>query len=369
MSAGKGFWTNLRRSDPNTHKLAIQYQRSLRRLTKAELDLGFLRKCKESEVYPKFVRWRNINQLRRKKKQHRFHKLLLNEAINEKNANISNLQKVNSQLKAEIFGNITWMKAKLIIFSTNRLLYREKNKISQRHAKKFQRLMDMKTAADKLENNPNEVIVNLSGQKLTPEQTEVLILGLRHGLATRPNSLEMMAVSEDIYDQLDKKNIWKEGLFVKDKVKNSLRSFTYNCLDLDLKEYFVDRKRIRILADMTKTLSILKPDKGNGIVVLKRSDYVTSLKSIFENKTKFTRLTNDPTFTRLNTLQNYLLTLRNRNEISESEFNFMRLKAASLGRAAYQKHTNNFLIFRLFDQSLIPLLHCIIMLENFSRRY
>ena len=142
----------------------------------------------------------------------------------------------------------------------------------------------------------------------------------------------MMAVSEDIYDQLDKKNIWKEGLFVKDKVKNNLRSFTYNCLDLDLKEYIVDRKRIRILADMTKTLSILKPDKGNGIVVLKRSDYVTSLKSIFENKSKFTRLTNDPTSTRLNTLQNYLLTLRYRNEISESEFNFMRPKAASLGR-------------------------------------
>lgn len=98
----------------------------------------------------------------------------------------------------------------------------------------------------------------------------------------------------------------------------------YNCLDLDLKEYFVDRKRIRILADMTKTLSILKPDKGNGIVVLKRSNYVTSLKSIFENKTKFTRLTNDPTSTRLNTLQNYLLTLRNRNEISESAAGFGR---------------------------------------------
>ena len=119
---------------------------------------------------------------------------------------------------------------------------------------------------------------------------------------------------------------------MKDKVKNSLRSFTYNCLELDLKEYFVDRERIRILAEITKTLSVLKPDKGKGTVVLKRSDYVTSLKSIFEKKTKFTKF-NDPTSTRLNTLQNYLLTLRNRNEISESEFNFMRPKAASLGRA------------------------------------
>ena len=66
------------------------------------------------------------------------------------------------------------------------------------------------------------LIVNLSGQILTPEQTEVLILGLRDGLATRPNSLEMMGVSEDIYDQLDKKNISKECLFMKDKVKYSI---------------------------------------------------------------------------------------------------------------------------------------------------
>ena len=101
----------------------------------------------------------------------------------------------------------------------------------------------MKTVAEKLKLNPNEVIINLSGQELTSQQVEILKLGLRHGLETRPNSLEMMAVSEDLFDQLDRLNCWKEGFFVQDKVKNSLRSFTYNCLDLDLimKEYFIDR--------------------------------------------------------------------------------------------------------------------------------
>ena len=232
LSAGKGFWTNLRKSDPDTHKLAVQYQRSLHRLTKAELDLDFLRKCKKSDVYPKFVRWKNINQLRKKIKQRSFHKLLLNDAINERNTNIQRLRKVTSELKATILQTTTWMKAKLIIFSVNRLMNQEKKKIGQRHSNKLQRLLDMKSVAEKLETNPNETIVNLSGLELTSDQVEVLRLGLRHGLATRPNSLEMMAVAEDIYDQIDRKKIWKEGFFVKDRTKNSLRSFTYNCLDL-----------------------------------------------------------------------------------------------------------------------------------------
>ena len=133
------------------------------------------------------------------------------------------------------------MKAKLIIFSINRLLDREKSKVDERHKKKFTRLLNMKRAADKLETNPNDVIVNLSGEQLSPDQIDILKLGLRHGLVTRPNSLEM-AISEDIYDQIDRKNIWKASFFAKDRAKNSLRSFTYNCLDLDLKQYFTDRK-------------------------------------------------------------------------------------------------------------------------------
>ena len=133
----KGFWTNLRKSDPGTHKLAVQYQRSWRRLSKAELDLTFLRDCKKAEVYPKFVRWKNINQVKKKNRRQKFHKLLLNEAINEKNTDINNLRHKTAQLKTAIFQNTTWMKAQLIVFSVNRLLRSEKTKVKRRHAKKL----------------------------------------------------------------------------------------------------------------------------------------------------------------------------------------------------------------------------------------
>ena len=104
-------------------------------------------------------------------------------------------------------------------------------------------------------------------------------------------------------------------------------------MDLDLKQYFTGRRRIRILSALSKDFAILKPDKGNGTVILNRSDYIKSLRTIFDHKSKFTRLNEDPTSARLNTLHNYLLTLRKRNEISESEFRFMRPKTASFGRA------------------------------------
>ena len=210
----------------------------------------------------------------KRKKQQRIHKLLLNDAINERNTNISQLRKTTDELKNAIFDKTTWMKARLIVFSVNRLLAGERKKTTTRHAHK---LLDMKTASERLETNPNEVIANLSGKPLTTEQIEILKLGLRHGLATRPNSLQKIAVSEDTYDQLEQKQIWK-GFFTTERVKNALRSFTYNCLDLDLKQYFTDHKRMRILSALSKDFAILKPDKGNGIVILNRSDYTKSLR-------------------------------------------------------------------------------------------
>ena len=179
LSAGKSFWTNLRNSDPTTHKLAIQYQRSLRRLTKAELDLAFLRRCKESDVYPKFIRWRNIKRMKRKTRQHRIHKLLLDDAISERNANMSLQRKTTDELKNAIFDKTTWMKARLIVFSVD-----------------SGKTLGHESGVSETRNEPEAV--NLSRKLLSTEQIQILKLGFRHGLATRANSIEMMAVSEDI---------------------------------------------------------------------------------------------------------------------------------------------------------------------------
>jgi hypothetical protein len=63
-----------------------------------------------------------------------------------------------------------------------------------------------------------------------------------------------------------------------------------------------ERKSEHLLTELSKDLSILKPDKGNGIVVMKRSDYLSSVTSLFSDSSRFKLLDTDPTPTRLNSL-------------------------------------------------------------------
>ena len=175
------------------------------------------------------------------------------------------------------------MKFRLICFSINRLLGNEKSKVTARHERKLNTLIELKQTADAIEENPNDTIINLSGRTLSPDEINVLKLGLRHGIATRPNQFEIMAVSEDVWDQISRLNKFKDGRHIQDKIKNSLRSFTYSCIDLDLCEFNTDSKKIKTLNELSKELSILKPDKGNGIVVMKRSDYISSVASLFSD--------------------------------------------------------------------------------------
>jgi hypothetical protein len=330
LSARRGYWSNLRKSDPNLHKQAVTYQRCIRRKQKAELDLAFLLECKKLNVYPKFIKWKNIDNLPMKSR-HKYHRLLLNDLIKNTNVRINNLTKQSDGLHVALFNSTTWMKAHFISFSINRLLKSEMSKVKARHNKKMDNLLALKNAIDGLQENPNNVILNLTGHNLSDEQIDVLKLGLRHGFATRPNELEMLSVAEDIWDQIARIDQFKEGNFVNDKLKNSSRSFTYNYLDL--KQFHIDSKRIRILKKLNTHFAILKPDKGNGIVLLNRSDYVHSLNSLFDNPQKFKRISNDLTSTRLSTLQSYLCTLLNRSEINETEYTLLRPTHAHFARA------------------------------------
>ena len=75
-------------------------------------------------------------------------------------------------------------------------------KIINRHKKKLNTLIELKRTADEIQDNPNETIINLTGQPLSPEQIDLLKLGLRYGLATQPNHMEIMSVFEDNCDQI-----------------------------------------------------------------------------------------------------------------------------------------------------------------------
>ena len=113
----------------------------------------------------------------------------------------------------------------------------------------------------------------------------------------------------------------------------TLQTLAFNLIDLYNQEVFKNKRKLQVIKELRKDTVVLKPDKGNGVVVIDLTDYYKSLDKLFSNKTKFKRLDADPTNTRLSILQSYLQKLFNRNEISEEVYQEIRRKNAKIARA------------------------------------
>ena len=68
-----------------------------------------------------------------------------------------------------------------------------------------------------------------------------------------------------------------------------------------------DLKKLKILKRLKKNkdIIILRPDKGNGVVVLHKVVYNNAISDLLSEDTKFTKLQSDPTLRREGQLQRY----------------------------------------------------------------
>ena len=72
-----------------------------------------------------------------------------------------------------------------------------------------------------------------------------------------------------------------------------------------------DLKKHRVLKELrsNKNIVILKPDKGNGVVILDRADYDQGILKIISDTSKFRTIKEDPTLQREGKLQRLLHTI------------------------------------------------------------
>ena len=86
-SGSSGFWKGFRTTDKALHTAVFFYQKSLRRLEKADPDINFLNKCKDKNAFAKFVRLRNVKHILLHIKNNLYQKNL-NNVIKERNNEI-----------------------------------------------------------------------------------------------------------------------------------------------------------------------------------------------------------------------------------------------------------------------------------------
>ena len=140
-----------------------------------------------------------------------------------------------------------------------------------------------------------------------------------------------MPYAEDICEQIDKSNICCNELYSKFKIKNSLRGLAFNMINFEDAYIFKDSKKIRILQQIFQNVAILKPHKGNCVVLFGKQDHNKLLEQLFKDQEKKI-LHKDPIITRMTTLVNYLKNLCSKKEFSKAEFNQMRPKNSKPAR-------------------------------------
>ena len=89
----------------------------------------------------------------------------------------------------------------------------------------------------------------------------------------------------------------------------------FSLIDLGEKQNFKDKKRLDIIKNLRKELVILKPDKGNGIVLLNANDYYNGVEKLFQDKLKFKQILEDPTPSCLTSVQRYLKKFNKRGKL------------------------------------------------------
>ena len=191
----------------------------------------------------------------------------------------SDLQKALSTL----YDSTTWTKHSLIKFSINRLISNKPVEIQIRHHRKFNNLIMEKRIQVGIHNNPRNIISNLTNVTLPNNKIEIFKYGLKHGLAIRQNESEMIVIMEDIYEQILQHNAIKNSYISNERLKTTMKAFTFNYLDIDDKSYISDSKFLKFLQELCEKFVILK---GQCIVLVNQRVYVNSMQTIFGDASK-----------------------------------------------------------------------------------
>jgi len=144
-------------------------------------------------------------------------------------------------------------------------------------------------------NDPEKVIFNFSSRILTSAEKSLLSKGLN--LAIPPKQLnygDFLQPFESLYKELLRTQSEIEHKNISDPISATMRDAAFECLNsYDPKlEQNLSKNEYQALQSLLKDENIViqKSDKGNSVVILNKSDYVTRMEALLADTSKFKQL-------------------------------------------------------------------------------
>ena len=257
---------------------------------KCILDKIFLCECRKNNLVPKFLRIKLCKTERNIKLYKNFQRTLLDNEIKTKTKDIIKLGKVVNQLQAELKQLCSFIDFSHFKSLVGELVSKKITTVKRVHERKLFHLGVVKTEGL----NPNNVVFNYSKLRLSERLTFLLSKGLNFAIPTPKLRLpHFLLPFEKLLRHLNNHSPIHSHRSIK-FVKSTIRSLAFSTYHSYHPEQHddVSREDIKLLRELSKRddIVVCKPDKGQGVVILNKDDYISKMKEILDDKSKFVKI-------------------------------------------------------------------------------
>ena len=303
-----------RRYGNNTLALFRQYERTKFKLEKAKLDISFLQECDNSKVYPKFLQFKvSASRLRCSSAYKQCQSRLLRAELRSKFLRVRKMSQYFDDLKQQLRSTVSWLDFHHLTVTVDRLQSKPLMRASDVQKSKLLRLRLLQNTVGTSQLDPDKLIFNFSSRQLSQDEKLVLCNGLNYSLPPRrlgyANYLcpfEKLFRDIKLLPVVDMSTISRTKARLQDVALTAIYTYNSNCIKSN-----VDKDGMKLLRSLAndKSIVVLKPDKGNGVVILDRTDYSNKVHSILTQDGKFSKVNNEDPYESIVRLECKLISL------------------------------------------------------------
>ena len=308
-------------------------EKTSEQIIKTQNHVTFLRTCKDYNLTPKFLRFKLYNKHLHSSDHYRqYQRILLDKEIKSQVRKKNRLQQKLNEARKQLRNQISWLDNACLL---HRVKIRNKQiliNIQRVHSKKLRNLgYDVTKKLD-----PRSLVTNLSDVPLSQSQIEALAFGLKHALPPKSlNKTNYYHNFETLANMLKKRQPYGQSFKEISNALSHIASSTFYSFN-NWKHTIPDSNIRKELEDLiqNKDIVITKPDKGRGVVILNKQDYVNKALEILNDESKFKKRDGDPLqimFSLRDKMNHFLGRLLKSKKISNETYDSLYITSAKPG--------------------------------------
>ena len=315
------------------------------RLHKIKSDLTFIKTCKREQLEATFTRFRVANpNIRDTQLVRQCREKILQAEINFKKKELSHHYRSKNRLVVALKNAVSHLVFTRLQTIVHQIELEASNNVEKRHSKKLEQLRQRKTSTGSTPPSLDPV-TNLSRRVLTDEERAALANGLHHVYPSEQfDQAQFICNIEYFYarllnvrtayqhyerrsaDVVVRHELTSTQLHAASQLR-SMANTVRRTAQLEMKRVGKDHRRtfevLRSLAN-DRSIVITRPDKGRGVVILDRAEYLTKMYAILDDAQSFRRIETDTTLLSEERLTNHLRRMKKEGFISEEEYSLAR---------------------------------------------